>query len=151
MMMLLMMQPRSQVLSYPSRWWCFFQNAEKRMEQRTNQVDSERNPAFSFFRLAPSTGQGNYQARLPSKQNVQPNWIRVLDSCKVSQENMVVPLQNCIAVYNGSLAKHLQSELEVIHKKSDSSWNPLSHCMTLNSFSWFKPRYGRERCRVQVM
>ena len=111
MMMLLMMQPRSQILSYYTPrddgvfasckmsflFVCVHVPCSKMPESGSK---SKRNVAFSVFfarRLAQVTrqlpGPVTRQAKYPSHTH---------KNCKASQKNIIVPLQNCIAVYHDS-------------------------------------------------
>ena len=68
---------------------------------------SERNPAFSFFRSCPlaqalALTRPGYQASKASTQLDTSSSFIAAKNCKASQKKIVVPLQNCIAVYNDS-------------------------------------------------
>ena len=145
-MMLLIMQPRSQVLSYPSRWWCVLLVAKclfclfvymfraprcRKADRRAKSTKS----CFQLFSLVDAITRPGYQASEAS------NAIRVLHNCKASQENIVVPLQNCISVYNDSEtpSKWTGSYPQKVRLLLESIFTP-----TLNSFSWFGGMEGED-------
>lgn len=145
MMMLLIMQPRSLVL-LPVEMMVFSLVAKclfclfvymfhaprcRKADRRAKSTKS----CFQLFSLVEAITRPGYQASEAS------NAIRVLHNCKASQENIVVPLQNCISVYNDSEtpSKWTGSYPQKVRLLLESIFTP-----TLNSFSWFSGMEGED-------
>ena len=139
MMMLLMMQPRSQIPSYPSRpLFCLFVYMFhaprcRKAGRRANEISLS---AFFARRLAQVPrqlpGPVTRQAKHPSHAH---------KNCKASQENIIVPLQNCITVYHDSEtpSKWTGSYVQKVWPLLESIFT-----LTLNSFSWFSGMEGED-------